>query len=71
MHKNGLTRKIKIISQFITSRSWKQTIAIHILPNISQSKDNQTMKFGQLMEYNTINSFLEKSYIKCDEKSYS
>ena len=26
-----------------------QTIAIHILPNISQSKDNQTMKFGQLI----------------------
>ena len=23
------------------------TIAIHILPNISQSKGNQTMKFGQ------------------------
>ena len=25
-----------------------QTIAIHILPNISRSKDNQIMKFGQL-----------------------
>ena len=29
-----------------------QTIAIHIFPNISQSKGNQTMKFGQLIEYN-------------------
>ena len=28
-----------------------QAIAIHILPNISQSKSNQTMKFGQLIEY--------------------
>ena len=28
-----------------------QTIAMHILPNISQSKGNQTMKFGQLIEY--------------------
>ena len=28
----------------VTTR--KQTIAIHILPNISQSKGNQTMKFG-------------------------
>ena len=28
-----------------------QTIAIHTLPNISQSKGNQTMKFGQI-EYN-------------------
>ena len=55
----------------MTSQPGLETIAIHILPNISQSKGNQTMKFGQLMEYNTINSFLEKSYIKCDEKSYS
>ena len=32
-----------------------QTIAIHILLNISQSKGNQTMKFCQLIEYNKIN----------------
>ena len=25
---------------------------MHILLNISQSKDNQTMKLGQLIEYN-------------------
>ena len=37
-----------------------QTIAIHILPNISQSKSNQTMKFGHLMEYSKINIFLQK-----------
>ena len=37
-----------------------QTIAIHILPNISQSKGNQTMKFGQLIEYNMKNIFLQK-----------
>ena len=30
------------------------TFTIHILPNISQSKGNQTMKFGQLIEYNRI-----------------
>ena len=28
-----------------------QIIAIHILPNIAQSKGNKTMKFGQLIEY--------------------
>ena len=28
-----------------------QTIAIHILPNITQSKANQTVKCGQLIEY--------------------
>ena len=30
----------------------KQTIAIHILPNISRSKGNQKIKFGQLIKYN-------------------
>ena len=36
-----------------------QTIAIHILPSISQSKGNQTTKFGQLIEYNKRNIFLQ------------
>ena len=36
-----------------------------MLPNISRSKGNQTMKFGQLVEYNMMNIFLEKSYAKC------
>ena len=43
-----------------------QTVIIHILPNISRSKDNQTMKFVRLIEYNMRNIFLEKSYTKCD-----
>ena len=38
---------------------------MHTLPNISRSKDNQTMKLGQLIEYNMINIFLEKSYTNC------
>ena len=38
---------------------------MHILPNISRSKDNQTMKFGQLIEYKMRNIFLKKSYTKC------
>ena len=49
----------------MTSRPGKQTIAIHILPNISRSKDNQTMRFGQLKEHDMRNIFLEKSYTKC------
>ena len=44
MYKNGLIRKITLFSKFMTSQPGKQTIAIHILPNISRSKDNQTMK---------------------------
>ena len=48
------------------SQPGKQIIAIvHILPNISRSKGNQTMKFDQLMEYAMRNIFLEKSYAKC------
>ena len=49
----------------MTSQSGKQTIAIHILPNISWSNGNQTIKFGQLIEYNMRKNFLEKSYTKC------
>ena len=46
------------------SQTGKQTIAIHTLPNISGSKGNKTMKFGQLKEYNMRNIFLKKSYTK-------
>ena len=45
------------------------TIAIHTLPNISRSKDNQTMKFGHLIEYNIRNLFIEKSYTKCGKET--
>ena len=44
----------------MTSQPGLQTIAIHILFNISQSEGNQTMKFGQLIEHNKINTFLQK-----------
>ena len=44
----------------MTSQPGLQKIAIHILPNISQSKGNQTMKFGQLIEYNKRNIFFTR-----------
>ena len=44
----------------MTSQPGFQTNAIHILPNISQSKGNQAMKFGQLIEYNKRNFFPQK-----------
>ena len=34
-----------------------------------RSKGTQTMKFGQLLEYNMRNIFLEKSYRKCGEET--
>ena len=50
----------------MTSQTRKQTIAIHILTNISRSKGNQAMKFSQLVEYNMRNIFLEKPSKKWD-----
>ena len=50
----------------MTTQTGKQTIAIRILTNISRSKGNQAIKFGQFIEYNMRNIFLEKSHTKCD-----
>ena len=52
--KKGLIGKVRLISKFFTH------IIIHILPNISRSKGNQTLKFGQKV-YNKRNNFLWKS----------
>ena len=38
-----------------------QISAMHILPNTSRSKCNQTMKFGQLIEF-TMKKFLLKNH---------
>ena len=37
-----------------------QIIIIHILPNISRSKDNQVMKLGELIEYKKRKICLQK-----------
>ena len=42
--------------------AWLTNNAIHILPNISRSEENWTMKFGQLLQYNMRNIFIEKSH---------
>ena len=60
--KNGLIRKIRLISKYMTSQPGLQTIAINILTNTTKSNDNQAMIFSQLMEYNMRNMFIEKSY---------
>ena len=71
MKKNGLVRKLWLISKFITSQTGQQIITKHVLPDISRSKSNQTMKLGQLIEYTMRNIFLEKSYTKCGGESSS
>ena len=58
--KNGLIRKLTI-SKFMTSQTGQQIILIPILPNISRNKGDQAMKFGQLIECNMRNIFIEKS----------
>ena len=40
---------------------------IHVLTNILNSKVNRAMRFGELIEYNMKNIFLEKLYTKCYE----
>ena len=42
--------------------------AIQILSNISRSKCNETMEFGQLIEYKMRNTFFEKSCTKYGEE---
>ena len=41
----------------MTSQTEQQIITIHILSNVSRSKYNQAMEFGQLIEYNVRNVF--------------
>ena len=50
----------------MTSQTGQEIFKIYTLPNISKSKGNQTMKFGQLIwpEYKMRNIFLEKSYTR-------
>ena len=53
----------------MTSQPGEKTIAIHKFTNITRSKGNLTMKFGQLIEYNMRNIFLEKSYTECGRET--
>ena len=42
------------------SHPGQQITTIPILPDISRSKGNETIKFGQVIEYNKKNIFLQK-----------
>ena len=65
-----LDKKAKVNFKIYDSTIWlTNNCNTHILCNISGSKDNQTMKFGQLLEYDMKNIFLEISYIKCIGKT--
>ena len=45
----------------MTSQPGLQRITVHILHNISRSKENQTSKFRQVKESNKRNIFIQKS----------
>ena len=64
-----LDKRAKVNSKFMKSQTGQQIITIHILLNISISKDNQKMKFGQLIEYRK--SFFENIIHKMRWRSYS
>ena len=68
--KNGSIRMISLISKSMTSQLGQPTIAVDILPNISRSKGNQAMKFGQLIEHNMRKIFVERSYTKCAGETF-
>ena len=60
MFKNRMIRRLNLIPIFMAPQTGEQIFTIHILPNISRSKENQAIKFGQLMKYNVRNIFLQK-----------
>ena len=53
-------KKAKVSFKIYYVTNW-ETITIPILPNISRFKGNQTMKLGQLIEYNIATIFLQTS----------
>ena len=71
MKKNDLIRRFRLISNFVTSQAGQKIIAIHIRPNITRSKDNQTMKLGQSVEYNVRNIFSQKAFRKLRRETSS
>ena len=68
MWENGLIRKLRHFWKFLTSQTGHQASTIHILQDIVRSKGNQTLRFGQLIEFN-MNNFPKKSCAKCDEET--
>ena len=56
-----IDKKAKVNFKIYDISDWETKITIHILPNISRSKDNQIMKIVRLIEYNLRNTFLKKS----------
>ena len=59
--KNGLIRKLWLISKLIMLQTREQIVIIHILLNVSKSKGHQAIKFGQLIKFCVRSISLYKS----------
>ena len=55
----------------MTSQTGQLIITIHMLPNISRSKDKKAMKLGYLVESNVRKIFLQKLCRKWDWETSS
>ena len=64
MKKKRLDWKDKINFKTYDVTTWSTNNYNTQSTNISRSKGNQTMKFGQVIEYNKRNIFLQKSFRK-------
>ena len=58
MQENGLKKKLRLISKFLTTQTEQHIIAIEMFSITSRSKGNQAMKFGQLIKDKVRNIFL-------------
>ena len=56
-------RKLKLISNYMTSQTGKHIITTHYC-SISEEVKIETIKFGSLLQYNMRIIFLEKSFTK-------
>ena len=61
MSKKWLDPKDQVNFKICDVTTWLTNNYIHLFPNISQSKSNQIMKIGHVIEYNNRNVFLQKS----------
>ena len=60
-----LDKKAKVNFKIYDLTDWTTSNCNMHIAHYPKSKDNQAIKFGQLIEYNMRNIFLEKSYTKC------
>ena len=64
-YKDKANFKIHDVTTWLTNNCKAHIAEEEYQKNISGSKDNQAMEYGQLIKYNMKNIFIEKGYTKC------